>query len=116
MPWSTWPTPTPTTSTAVVALRIGYFAETRPEDDRPWPGERSAWLSTRDAAEPVRAAVEATNVDGSVVINGISANRYQFADLSEARALGYQPVDDAWAPVINPSVTHSSQSVGRQSL
>jgi hypothetical protein len=31
------------------------------------------------------------------VITGISANRYQFADLGEARDLGYQPADDAWA-------------------
>jgi nucleoside-diphosphate-sugar epimerase len=86
-----------TSSMTVVALRIGYFGEARPTGDRPWPGERSAWLSTRDAADLVRAAVEATTVDGSVVINGISANRYQFADLGEARDLGYQPVDDAWA-------------------
>ena len=35
-------------------------------------------------------------MDGAVVVNGISANRYRLADLSEARALGYQPVDDAW--------------------
>jgi hypothetical protein len=40
---------------------------------------------------------EATDVHGAVVVNGISANRYPLADLSEARDLGYQPVDDAWA-------------------
>ena len=87
-----------TSSTTVVALRIGYFAETRPDDDEAWPGQRSAWLSTRDAAELVRAAVEATDVDGAVVVKGISANRYQFADLGEARALGFSPQDDAWTP------------------
>ena len=86
-----------TSSMTVVALRIGYFAESPPPATEEWRGEHGAWLSTRDAAELVRAAVEATDVDGAVVVNGISANRYQLADLSEARALGYQPVDDAWA-------------------
>ena len=33
-----------------------------------------------------------------VVANGVSANRYRFADLAEtSRALGYVPLDDAWA-------------------
>ena len=85
-----------TSSTTVVALRIGWFAESRPPADEEWRGQYGAWLSARDAAELVRAAVEAT-VDGSVVVNGISANRYQIADLTEARALGYRPLDDAWA-------------------
>jgi hypothetical protein len=32
------------------------------------------------------------------VINGISANRHRFADLSDTQAVvGYRPVDDAWA-------------------
>ncbi len=83
-----------TSSTTVVALRIGYFSEDRPPADE-W--ERSAWLSARDAADLVRAAVEATDVDGFLVVNGISANRFQVADLTEARALGYRPADDAWA-------------------
>jgi nucleoside-diphosphate-sugar epimerase len=83
-----------TSSTTVVALRIGYFSEDRPPADE-W--EQSAWLSARDAADLVRAAVEATDVDGFVVVNGISANRFQVADLSEALALGYRPSDDAWS-------------------
>jgi uronate dehydrogenase len=87
-----------TSSTTVVALRIGYFREERPSEPEQWRGERSAWLSPRDAADLVRAAVEATDVDGSVVVNGISANRYLVADLTETLALGYQPQDDAWAP------------------
>jgi hypothetical protein len=45
----------------------------------------------------VRAAVETPDVDGSVV-NGVSANRYRIADLTETLALGYQPQDDAWSP------------------
>ena len=32
------------------------------------------------------------------VADGASANRYRFADLAEtSRALGYVPLDDAWA-------------------
>ena len=87
-----------TSSVTVVALRIGWFAESPPPPAEEWRGQQGAWLSARDAAELVRAAVEATNVDGAVVINGISANRYQFADLSDARALGYDPQDDGWTP------------------
>jgi nucleoside-diphosphate-sugar epimerase len=84
-----------TTSTSVVALRIGYFDERCP-DPATVPRERSAWLSGRDAADLVRAAVEA-DVDGMVVANGTSANRYLRADLTATRSvLGYAPVDDAW--------------------
>ncbi len=85
-----------TTSTSVVALRIGYFAAERPNAETVSARELSAWLSTRDAAELVRAAVEAEDLD-FVVANGISANRYRFADLQDTmRQLGYRPVDDAW--------------------
>jgi uronate dehydrogenase len=66
--------------------------------------ELSARLSPRDAAELVRAAVEAVGfifvvANGIifVVANGISANRYRRADLEETKQqLGYRPVDDAW--------------------
>ncbi len=85
-----------TTSTSVVALRIGYFAVERPNAETVSARELSAWLSARDAAELVRAAVEAEDLD-FVVANGISANRYRFADLQDTvRQLGYRPVDDAW--------------------
>jgi nucleoside-diphosphate-sugar epimerase len=84
------------TSTSVVAVRIGYFAEDRPTRATP-AKERSAWLSPRDAAELVRAAVEADGVKFAAA-NGISANRYRIADLEETvQQLGYHPVDDAWA-------------------
>jgi uronate dehydrogenase len=85
-----------TTATSVVALRIGYFALQRPEADGVSAAERAAWLSPRDAAELVRAAVEAEKVD-FVVANGTSANRHRRADLQETiRRLGYRPTDDAW--------------------
>jgi uronate dehydrogenase len=81
----------------VVALRIGYFAPERPDPASVPARELSAWLSPRDAAELVRAAVEAVGFD-FVVANGISANRYRRADLTETmQQLGYRPVDDAWS-------------------
>lgn len=84
-----------TSATSVVALRIGYFAPDRPGDGA-GVRERSAWLSVRDAAELLRAAVEA-DVTGLVVVNGISANRHRGADVDETIAvLGYRPSDDAW--------------------
>lgn len=84
------------TSTSVVVVRIGYFAEDRPTRATP-DRERSAWLSPRDAAELVRAAVEADGLTFAIA-HGISANRYRIADLEETmQELGYRPVDDAWA-------------------
>ena len=85
-------------ATSVVALRIGYFAAARPlEGGKVTPLERSAWLSPRDCAELIRAAVEAEGISFTVA-NGVSANRYSIADLTDTTAaLGYTPVDDAWA-------------------
>lgn len=86
-----------TTATSVVALRIGYFAELRPDVRTTEAWLASAWLSPRDAAALVRASVE-REFTGFLVANGISANRYRAADLeATTRRLGYQPVDDAWA-------------------
>jgi nucleoside-diphosphate-sugar epimerase len=86
-----------TTSTSVVALRIGYFSPHRPDPDAVPARELAAWLSARDAAELVRAAVETEGI-AFIVANGISANRYRRADLRDTvQHLGYQPVDDAWS-------------------
>src|SRR4249919_1340090 len=86
-----------TTSTTVVALRIGYFAIEPPDLEQASTRDLTAWLSARDAAELVRAAVESEGLT-FVVANGISANRYRRADLEQTiNSLGYHPVDDAWA-------------------
>ena len=86
-----------TSDTSVVALRIGYFSQRPPAGDQATPRNLAAWLSHHDAAELIRAAVEA-DVAGLTVVNGISANRYRAATLGEAEQLiGYRPVDDAWA-------------------
>lgn len=83
-------------NTSVVALRIGYFAERPPVGDLATARNLAAWLSHADAAELIRAAVEA-DVTGLTVVNGISANRYRHATLDEAeRLIGYRPTDDAW--------------------
>jgi nucleoside-diphosphate-sugar epimerase len=83
--------------TSVVALRIGHFAEHPPVGELATPRNLAAWLSHADAAELIRAAVEA-DVTGLTVVNGISANRYRHATLDEAeQLLGYRPIDDSWA-------------------
>ncbi len=84
-------------STSVVALRIGYFSEQPPAGDKATPLNLSAWLSFGDCARLIRAAVESEH-DGFIVVNGISANRYRVAELGEAeRHIGYEPIDDTWA-------------------
>jgi UDP-glucose 4-epimerase len=89
--------------TSVVALRIGYFAVERPAAGAVTPLERAAWLSGRDAAELIRAAVEADGVD-FLVADGVSANRHGRADVGRTvRALGYRPLDDAWADGTEPA-------------
>lgn len=87
-----------TSQTSVVALRIGYFAEERPDPRNALPMDAASWLSVRDAAELVRAAVDAEGVSFTVA-NGVSANRHRVADLQATmQRIGYRPVDDAWAP------------------
>ncbi|MDQ3733456.1 MAG: NAD(P)-dependent oxidoreductase [Actinomycetota bacterium] len=87
-----------TSSTTVVALRIGYFAERPPTGEFDTPRDLAAWLSPRDCAELLRASVEA-DLTGFVVANGVSANRYRQADLRDTMdRIGYRPSDDAWSP------------------
>lgn len=83
--------------TSVVALRIGYFVEDFSDPAAGRVGHRTAWLSSRDAAELIRSAVLATGVSYFVGY-GISANQHRRADLSDTmERLGYRPEDDAWA-------------------
>lgn len=84
-------------STSVVALRIGYFAPSPPAGAGATARDLAAWLSPRDGAELLRVAVEAEGITFAIA-NGLSANRYRAADLSETvQLLGYHPVDDAWS-------------------
>jgi uronate dehydrogenase len=73
----------------VVSLRIGSCRE-EPRSLR----ELSTWLSPDDAARLFDAALRG-HVVGHTIVYGISANSRGWWDLSGARALGYQPQDDA---------------------
>lgn len=73
----------------VVSLRIGLCA------DRPATTfDLGIWLSPADAVRLCDAALRGP-VDGPTIAFGISANTRGWWDLSEARALGYEPLDDA---------------------
>jgi uronate dehydrogenase len=73
----------------VVSLRIGSC---RPKPrNRP---ELATWLSPDDAARLITAALTGP-VRGHVIAYGVSANTRAWWDLSTARALGYEPEDDA---------------------
>jgi nucleoside-diphosphate-sugar epimerase len=85
-----------TSTTSVVALRLGWFADQQPSVEHR-AAERAAWLSPRDCAHLLRRAVEAEGIT-FLIANGVSANRLPIADLSGAiQNLGYQPTDDAWS-------------------
>jgi uronate dehydrogenase len=77
-------------------LRIGSFRE-RPTTRR----HLSTWLSHGDAVRLVDACLRAPAL-GFVAVYGISANTRAWWDLTSARALGYEPADDAeaWAAEI----------------
>ena len=73
----------------VVCLRIGSaFAE--PTSTR----HLSTWLSPADQVGLVDAALRAPS-PGFAVIWGVSGNTRNWWDLTAARALGYEPADDA---------------------
>jgi uronate dehydrogenase len=73
----------------VVCLRIGSaFAE--PSTVR----MLATWLSPADSVSLVDAALR-TPAPGYAVVWGVSANTRNWWDLTAARALGYEPADDA---------------------
>jgi uronate dehydrogenase len=73
----------------VVCLRIGSaFAE--PTTTR----QLSTWLSPADTVSLVDAALKAPS-PGFSVVWGVSDNTRRWWDLTAARALGYEPADDA---------------------
>jgi uronate dehydrogenase len=72
-----------------VSLRIGS-CEAEPSTVR----HLATWLSPGDCARLVHAALTAP-LAGHTVVYGISANTRAWWDLAPARALGYQPQDDA---------------------
>ena len=73
----------------VVCLRIGSAL---PEPRA--PRHLSTWLSPDDTVALVDAALTAPS-PGFAVVWGVSANTRAWWDLTSARALGYEPTDDA---------------------
>ncbi|WP_448610152.1 NAD-dependent epimerase/dehydratase family protein [Geodermatophilus sp. URMC 60] len=73
----------------VVCLRIGTAAP-EPTTTR----HLSTWLSPADQVSLVDAALRAPS-PGFAVVWGVSANSRGWWDLTAARSLGYEPVDDA---------------------
>ena len=81
----------------VACLRIGSFRD-RPDSRR----ALSTWLSPGDAVRLVEACLTVPDL-GFAVLYGVSANTRGWWDLGPARALGYQPQDDAeqWAAEVD---------------
>jgi len=73
----------------VVCLRIGTSAA-EPTTTR----HLATWLSPDDTVSLVHAALSAPS-PGFAVVWGVSANTRNWWDLTSARALGYEPKDDA---------------------
>ena len=80
----------------VACLRIAAFRE-RPTNRR----ELSLWLSPGDAVRLVDACLQSPEL-GFAIVYGTSGNTRSWLDLAPARALGYEPGDDAeqWAAEI----------------
>lgn len=74
---------------SAACLRIGSFVE-RPHTRR----HLSTWLSPADAVRLVAACLTSLDL-GFAVVYGVSANTRNWWDLAPARALGYEPQDDA---------------------
>ncbi|MBV9161506.1 MAG: NAD(P)-dependent oxidoreductase [Pseudonocardiales bacterium] len=93
----------------VLCVRIGSCFET-PQDHR----MLSTWLSPGDCAGLMEALL-GTPKPGFRVLWGISANTRSRFSLNEARALGYQPQDDAeqYADTLSsPSVSEAERYIG----
>ncbi len=86
----------------VVCLRIGSYRD-RPSDARSlW-----SWLSPGDCARLVEASLS-THRPGFRVVWGVSANTRAAVSLDEARAIGYEPVDNAEDFAANVSDDHDT--------
>jgi dTDP-4-dehydrorhamnose reductase len=89
----------------VICLRIGSYRE-RPTNIR----ELWSWLSPGDCVRLFEAAMT-TPQPGFRVVWGVSANRRAVVTLAEARAIGYDPLDDA--EVFAEEIIANSEDGGR---
>jgi len=84
----------------VVAIRIGTLTP-RPVTDR----AQAIWIGADDIAALVAASVDPAHVrPGFHVVWGTSDNARRWTSLAEARALGYEPREDAAALVLGEQV------------
>ena len=90
----------------VVCLRIGSAL---PEPRT--PRHLSTWLSPADTVGLVHAALTAP-APGFAVVWGVSANTRGWWDLTSARALGYDPVDDAETHAAAITAAHGEPTPG----
>lgn len=85
-----------TSSTDFVSVRIGNYLPSPPGPEASWR-DRAAWLSPRDANQLLYLAATGATT-GHLVVHGTSNNTSRKLSLqATSDALGYAPVDDAWA-------------------
>lgn len=96
--------------TQIACLRIGSFLD-RPGNRR----NLATWLSPGDAVRLVEACLTTPEL-GFAVLYGISGNTRAWWDLAAARALGYDPQDDAehWAGEIEAQPESADDRVGAE--
>jgi uronate dehydrogenase len=83
-------------SATFVAVRIGNYDPAAPGADATFR-DRTAWLSPRDAHQLLGLALT-RDIDGFLLAHGISDNSVKrIAIHATSAALGYAPVDDAFA-------------------
>ena len=86
-----------TSATSAVVLRLGNFETEPPRVPAGQLPGVAEWLSPRDCAGLIRAAVEWPG-SGYLVASAVSANRYPHLEITQTAAtLGYHPVDDGWS-------------------
>lgn len=85
---------------SVIAVRIGGFQPPETARDPGNVGMLDAFVSERDLAQLLARCIDVEGLRWAV-LHGLSGNRYNRLDISDARALlGYAPEDDAFA--LNP--------------
>ena len=87
---------------SVIALRIGGFQPTEAAEDEHMVGMMDAYVSHRDLNQLIHRCIDVENLQFAV-FHGLSNNRFNRLDISDARELvGYEPLDDVTA--LNPKL------------
>ena len=89
---------------SVIALRIGAFQPVEMAEREGSAGLMDAFLSERDLNQLIHRCIDVTNLKYAV-FHGLSNNRFNRLDISDARELvGYDPQDDLTA--LSPQLKH----------